>query len=172
MSDTSSSVAELIGKFSSHDGVARQKAREQLVGIGKPAVAALAAALDDSHKQVRWEAAKTLQEIADPEAAPKLALALGDEESDVRWVAGEALIALRRQALVPLLTALSTKQDSIWMYDGAHHVLRELAKDHEVHPIVLPVINALSRPTIEEREVIVPVEAQKAVPAVRQLLGA
>ncbi|MEQ8787983.1 MAG: HEAT repeat domain-containing protein [Pirellulaceae bacterium] len=165
----SSNVAELIGKFSSHDGVVRQQAREQLVAVGKPAVAPLAEALGDSHKQVRWEAAKALEQISDPEAAPQLAVALGDEESDVRWVAGEALIALKRQALVPVLDAVSTKPDSVWMFDGVHHVLRELAKDNEVQPILAPVIKALSTPTIDEREIIVPVEAQKAAEKLRKM---
>jgi len=163
------SVAELIGKFTSHNGMERQQARRQLVEIGKPAVARVTRALSDARKQVRWEAAKTLEQIADPEAAPQLALTLGDAETDVRWVAGEALVALRRQALVPVLDAVSTKPDSVWMFDGVHHVLRELAKDREMRPILQPVLDALATPTIDEREVLVPVEAQKAANTLRRM---
>jgi HEAT repeat protein len=75
---------------------------------------------------VRWEAAKALAGIADPDAASALIDAMDDDSADVRWVAAEAMIALDHDALRPLLLALIERCRSTQLCHGAHHVLSSL----------------------------------------------
>jgi HEAT repeat protein len=54
---------DLLG---SKDGMIRQRSRESLVALGKPAVPRLMEAVQNSERvQVRWEAAKALVAIGD-----------------------------------------------------------------------------------------------------------
>lgn len=103
---TISAIRLLIAQLGTKDGEVRQRARQSLVAIGKPAVPLLIEALSNHDAQVRWEAVKTIGEIRAPIAAAALVETLEDEEFDVRWLAAEALIALGREAVVPLLKAL------------------------------------------------------------------
>ena len=84
--------------------------------------------LADSNHQTRWEAAKALGEIADPKSASTLISSLEDKEFDVRWLAAVGLIAIGKDALAPLLEALSRHADSVWLREGARHVLHDLSK--------------------------------------------
>jgi HEAT repeat protein len=153
-------IASLITAFGSSDGLTRQQAREQLEEIGSGATTLLIEALRDDNKVVRWEAARTLQETEDPQAAPALVAALDDPELGVSWAAGEALIALGRGALPPLLEALSERPYSNALYMRAHHVLHELAADHGDGPL-REVLNALGGVTTAQDRV--PVAAYKAL---------
>lgn len=143
-------ITSLIDVLASTDGVPRQAAREQLEGIGGPAVPYLVRALQSPSEHARWEAAKALSQIADPSAAPALVRALEDDKAAIRWLAATALIHLGRTALVPLLRGLEGHSDSIWFRDGAHHVLHSLLRDG-VADEALPVLEALENlePCIE-----------------------
>jgi HEAT repeat protein len=143
-------INSLIAALDSHGGAARHQARIALVEIGGPAVASLIEALTDPNDDVRWEAAKALGQIGDPEAAPALVNALEDENSGVRWLAAEGLIALGREGLVPLLRALEKRSDSGWLRQGAHHVLHDLA-GKGLSDLVSPVLAAMEdvEPTVE-----------------------
>jgi HEAT repeat protein len=99
-----------------------------LVTVGHAAVGPLIALLDDRSDQLRWEAAKALSEIADPAAAGALVKTLEDPEVGVRWLAAEGLIRLRKAGLPPLFHALTERAGSVWLREGAHHVLHALAK--------------------------------------------
>ena len=96
--------------------------------VGKPAVPFLIPLLSHRKLQIRWEAAKTLCDIADPIAATALVNALDDSEGDVRWLAAEGLAALGCDGLHPLLAALLERAQSPWLCEGAHHVCHALAK--------------------------------------------
>jgi HEAT repeat protein len=122
----SATVRSLIAELSSRSGIARERARIALVAKGGSALAPLVKALADRDRQVRWEAAKALGEIADPAAAPALVRALKDRTFGVRWLAAEGLIALGPGGLVPLLHALVKNPDSAWLRQGAHHILHDL----------------------------------------------
>jgi HEAT repeat protein len=135
-------IRNLIAALADGDGMARQRARESLADIGKPAVAPLTETLEKSGEQVRWEAAKALSEICDPAAAPAMVRALEDESFGVRWLAAEGLICLGREGLVPLLEALVCCSDSTWLREGAHHVLRILAGE-DLYTEIAPVLTAL-----------------------------
>jgi hypothetical protein len=152
-----------INALHSKDGEERRQARLSLVALGSEAVDPLIAMLKDADHEVRWEAAKALAEIADPGSAPALAEALGDAGFDIRWLAAEGLIALEGAGLGPLLEALLKNSDSVYLREGAHHVMYDLA--HKGFRDQLgPVIAALEGvdPEIEIRE-----PARRALQALR-----
>ncbi len=117
-------------------------ARNCLISIGKPAIAALSGVLADPNQQLRWEAARVLSAIHDPMAAPGLVRALGDGSFDVRWSAAEGLIALGNDAVKPLLLGLLDHDNLPCLTEGAHHVLHQLAKEKSCG-FVKPVLDAL-----------------------------
>ena len=121
-------IEALIAALSSRDDATRVKARYSLVAIGKRAVPLLAEVLKGADGLARWEAAKALGEIGVPEAAPILVEALKDEEFDVRWLAAIGLIGMNIKGLKPLLHALMEQGDSVFIREGAHHVIRDLTK--------------------------------------------
>jgi HEAT repeat protein len=144
--DALSKIKSSVANLRSEDGIARHKAREILTSIGKQAVRQLIPLLKDPNDDVRWEAAKALAEIADPRAASKLVATLEDHNFGVRWLAAEGLIALGQDALIPLLDALRKRSDSVWLRQGAHHVLHDLSKgDLELKDLVAPVVAGLER---------------------------
>lgn len=147
-------IKMLISNLGSSDGLVRQKARYGLIHKGQDAVQALIEALKNPETQIRWEAAKALVEIHSPLAAPALVEAMRkDEEYSVRWLASEALIALELDAIEPLLIGLKEHFGSIWMRDGAHHVLRGLYEQ-----------NLLSAPQIQVMEALEGSEPEVKVP--------
>jgi HEAT repeat protein len=135
-------IGSLVAALASPDRVTRQTARETLVALGHPAVGPLIALLDDRSDHVRWEAAKSLSDIGDSDAAPALVKTLEDREAGVRWLAAEGLIRMRRAGLKSLLQALIERPDSPWLREGAHHVLHNLTKMGLAEG-TLPVLAAL-----------------------------
>ena len=83
-------LRNLMTTLTSKDGLARKRAREELVEIGQPAVPYLLEALKDKRRDVRWEAAKALSEIGDPRAALALVSALEDNDPGIRWLAARS----------------------------------------------------------------------------------
>jgi HEAT repeat protein len=153
-------VDALIAQLSSSDGEVRSRARAALVTLGKPAVAALVAMLADHANHVRrWEAAKALSEIADPVTAPELVATLEDSSADIRWLAAEGLIALERAALPSVLQALMAHSESVWLRQGAHHILCTVS-DPATQRLLAPVCAALEG---IESELTIPPAAQKAL---------
>jgi len=121
-------IDSLVAALASPDRVTRLTARETLVSLGHPAVGALIPLLDDQHDHVRWEAAKSLADIGDPAAAEAMVKSLEDRDAGVRWLAAEGLIRMRRACLKALLHTLIERPDSVWLRDGARHVLHGLGK--------------------------------------------
>lgn len=154
----------LIAALSSHDVLARTRARQALVEMGAPVVDQLIVALRSPSHTTRWEAAKALGEIADPLAAPALIAALDDDRFDVRWLAAMGVIALREAGLVPLLEALvQLPLDKGNLREGAHHVLRsQLGGAYDT--IIAPVVAALEG---SEASLTVPLAAYRALGALR-----
>lgn len=123
-------IENLIKDFYSKDGIKRKKARYELVKIGKPTVAYLAGLLDEPKEYVRWEAIKTLSQISVPESIPVLISALESEDFDIRWLAAEGLIDIGKKSIRPLLESIVLNQDSNYLLEGAHHVLKDLEFKH------------------------------------------
>jgi HEAT repeat protein len=136
------SLESLILALSNHDDTARVKARHTLVAMGKASVRSLTEVLTSKNYLTRWEATKALGEIGDPQSAPDLVKALEDEEFDVRWLAAIGLISMNIKGLKPLLHALMEHGDSIWVREGAHHVIHDLAKG-ELRKYLAPVLVVL-----------------------------
>ena len=132
----------LITTLSSHKDKAREGARHALVAMGKVAVPSLIEALKNKNTLMKWEAAKALSEIGEPETAPVLVEALEDDDFDVRWLAAEGLIKMNIRGLKPLLEALEQRADSVWLLEGAHHVFHDLAKGG-LRKALTPILAAL-----------------------------
>ncbi|MBI4322541.1 MAG: HEAT repeat domain-containing protein [Chloroflexi bacterium] len=144
-------LQSLIGDLDSSDGAVRRSASETLVEIGRPAVEPLTSVLSKNpNDDARWEAAKALDEIGDPAAAHDMVRALEDRSFGVRWLAAEGLIGLGRAGMPPLLEALLERSSSIWLRQGAHHVLQVLSKHNLPNPLA-PVLAALEdvEPAVE-----------------------
>ncbi|MGO8692621.1 MAG: HEAT repeat domain-containing protein [Rectinemataceae bacterium] len=122
-----SDIESLIGTLASKIGAERQKARMTLENMGHEAVPSLCDALRKSRaKMVRWESAKALCAMRDPESIPFLVGALEDRDFDVAWLAAEALEKHGQVAWPELLhTLIKRGRDSVMLLEGAHHVLRK-----------------------------------------------
>lgn len=142
------SIDSLIETLNSKDGLARQHARLALVKIGEPALPALIKAFEKRDDIMHWEVAKALSQIGSSKAAEILVNTLEDNEFSVRWIAAEGLIHIGDDTLGPLLTALKNRSDSVWLREGAHHVLHDLISrkliDATVIHIVSPLLDALN----------------------------
>jgi HEAT repeat protein len=139
---TADMIDTLIKDLASEDWVARVKAREELVSSGGKAVEPLTVALASSKQWVRWEAAKALCEIGNPAATNALIESLEDRMFDVRWLSAQGLITIGDKTIVPILEALIEKPDSVWLREGAHHVLHDLAGG-KIREVLQPVMAAL-----------------------------
>ena len=158
-SDASPGIEELIADLGSRNGFERLNARRTLIALGQPAVQPLIEALSSDEEVVRWEAAKAFTRLHAPEAAPALVNSLEDRDGDVRWLSAESLVALGPDSLPPVLEALVKQPDSIYLREGAYHVLREL-NHGDLAPITQPVLNALQH---YEPELVVPLSAEQAL---------
>ena len=135
-------IAKLADTLGSRNGLERQHAREALIALGEAAIPALIAALGDERVHVRWEAAKAFTVLPVGSAAEALVGALEDEDGDIRWLAAEALTTMKRHGLEALLGALIQRSDSVWLREGAHHVLHSL-RETDLKHIAAPVLTAL-----------------------------
>jgi hypothetical protein len=159
-------IPSLLCSLAGGDPVAREKARETLVAVGRPVVPALIQLLSNRRPLARWEAAKALCGIADPLAATALVNALDDTDDDVRWVAAEGVIALGREGLQPLLAALLERAQSSWFCEGAHHVCYTLVTKRQFGPILRPLLAAFDQ---FEPQVAIPLAAYTALWKLRKL---
>ena len=132
-SGSSPDIQNLISRLSSRDPKERERARQSLKAIGEPAITPLLKQLRSNDKWLRWEVAKTLAEMRDPHAGPIMVRYLTDKDADLRWLAAEGLIALGNNSLIPLLEALTHYSGSLWLSEGAHHVIHDLSigREHE-----------------------------------------
>lgn len=161
-------LESLFEELTSKDALRRQKARLVLIDIGSPAVPHLIEFMTDKRDWLRWEAAKCLGEIRDEEAIPQLVQALRDKMFEVRWLAADGLINIGWRSITPLIESLIDHANSIWMRDGAHHVLHDLSHGRFKVPLK-PILKSLEgiEPAVEiplvgrtVLEVLIPIEAQ------------
>jgi len=163
---TPTDIPELLVALASPSPVARRKAREALVVLGRLAVPSLIQLLSHRKPHVRWEAAKVIGGIGDPIAAFALVNALKDRDGDVRWLAAEGLAALGRDALPPLLAALIDPSNSDWLCEGAHRVCHVLVRKRGLGPILRPLLAALEQ---TEPKVASPLAAYTALSRLREM---
>jgi HEAT repeat protein len=136
-------IPALIKFLGDADGFIRMQARKTLICFGKPAVPNLINTLSEDDPQKRWQVIKVLEGIGDPSAAPALVHCLKDENAGVRWAASEAMIALQKSAILPLLEALLHDYDSLWLRQGAHHILHKLKDNGKLNETEVKVFEAL-----------------------------
>lgn len=135
------SIESLVDDLSSPQGSVRENARKGLVAYGEEAVTHLVPLLSSQEAHTRWEAAKALGEIRNKESAAALASALDDEHRDVRWVVAESLVAIGRDAVVPVLEELVSHADSVGVRTGAAHVLGALVREETILEVVLAALH-------------------------------
>ena len=154
-----SEILSLVADLGSEDGLVRATARSRLVGFRGKAIKPLVASLTSKKECVRWEAAKALGQIGNARATRALTKALEDRVFDVRWLAAEALIVMGRKSVTPLLQALVKQPPSVWLREGAHHVLHDISTG-DLEEVLKPVLLALEG---AEPALGVPMEAKKAL---------
>ncbi len=161
-----SDIPSLIKFLGDADGFIRMHARTALICIGKPAVPDLINSLSDADPQMRWQVIKVLEGIGDPDSASALVQCLKDENAGVRWAASEAMIVLEKAALPPLLEALLHDYDSIWLRQGAHHILHVLKDSGKLNEVEGAVFEALED---VEPTAAVPWAAERALETLRYI---
>lgn len=155
-----------VSELASTSSFARVDARDYLVSMKEKAVPHLNDALKSDNQWVRWEAAKALGKIGDAAASQALIEALEDKMFDVRWIAAEGIIAIGRKALIPLLAALSKKGGSLWLREGAHHVIHDLMRE-DLKVVFAPVLDAIEKP---QGKLTVPPAAEQALEELKKIL--
>ncbi len=124
-------VVELIPglvSISTHD---RKSARKKLEEIGLNVLPEIHKLLQSKNKQLRWEAAKVLETLGSSSSINTFISLLQDWDSDIRWIASEGLIKVGRESIAPLLQKVIEKGDSVFVHNGAHHVLKRLFTKEE-----------------------------------------
>jgi HEAT repeat protein len=116
-------IANLVIKLADEDGMIRKAAREKLVRHGKEIIPYIHQVTETEDIQLRWEAGKILEQLGDVRSIPVLINLLVDEESDIRWIAAQGLINIGEASIIPLLREVKHHSDSIYVREGAHHVL-------------------------------------------------
>jgi len=139
------------------------KARKRLVGMGKTILPQIHKLLTSGNGTLRREATKIVELIADPKSIPFLINMLDDIEFDIRWIAAEGLIKIGRRSIIPQLMALRDGKSSLFMDEGAHHVLNGLLFKNEKEELI-PLMRSLEN--LHELRETVPVEAYKALKTV------
>jgi len=140
---TLAELDQLIERLYDQDDVVRLEARDRVVRLGEAAVEPLVKMLDEPEPRPRWEAIKSLEELASPRSIPALIKALDDEIPGIRYMAAHGLVAIGPEALPPLLMRLVESPHAGWLREGAHHVLYYYASHDELGPIVQPVLQAM-----------------------------
>ncbi len=125
------------------DEAKRLQARRSLELAGKKAVPVLIEALFKGTSIARREAAEALVTIRDARTAPALICTLEDDDHDARWAAMRALVALDQAGLEALLKALMEDFSSVYLREGARHVLNELKEKSHLEAPLLNVLEAL-----------------------------
>lgn len=148
-----------ITKLGSSNDSERREAGLSLVAAGTSAVPDLIQVLSNGNRPTRMQVVKIFTQICDPSTASALVYALEDQDHDIRWTAMKGLIALERDGLEALLQALTRDFDSVWLREGAHHILHELKKKEHLRQPSLQVLKALEG---VEAEVTVPWAAEAA----------
>lgn len=153
-------IADQVIKLADDNGIIRKQAREQLVKYGGNVVPYIHLVTDTDDIQLRWEASKILEQIGDERSIPVLIDLLVDEESDIRWIAAQGLINIGKASVIPLLRQVKHHGDSIYIREGAHHVLWGILDETEREKF-LGLLDALDNES--ETSERIPVEANKAL---------
>jgi len=131
MQKISPEVQVLIPDLMDDSTLKRQDARHKLENMGEPILEDLYHLLHAKNHQLRWEAAKTLEDIASEKSIPELIKLMHNSESEFRWMAAEGLRKIGRKSIVPVLKLVENSGQSPHIRTGAHHILNALLTDVE-----------------------------------------
>jgi HEAT repeat protein len=106
-------------------------ARKTLVNMGNSIIPKIHKLLYTNNLLLRMEVAKIVELIGSRKSIPELIRLLEDPEFDIRWIAAEGLIKIGRRSIVPLLKTIHEGQNSLYIGEGAHHVLQSLLNEKE-----------------------------------------
>lgn len=121
-----STVKKLLEILCNDEGQKRKEARRELVALGEETLAYTDNYLNNTKHICRWEVLRVIKEIADLKSIPVFLAALDDDKSDIRWIAAEGLIRMGKYSTKPLLNLVEEKYDSVFVLNGAHHIIFEL----------------------------------------------
>lgn len=136
-------VKRLLETLCATDGQQRKEARRELVALGDETLKYINDYLEHPRHICRWEILRVIKEIADLKSIPVFLDALDDDKSDIRWIAAEGLIRMGKYSVRPLLKLISEKHDSVFVLNGAHHIIWELY-EREILPEKFPAQKLLS----------------------------
>ncbi len=122
---------------------AAEKPCEAFDGVNEAMLRALAERLCHPDPTVRLDAARIIGEMGNAQATEALVRLLQDEHQSVRWAAMNSLINLQRDAVRPLLEALTRDFHSATLRQGVHHVLRSLHDQGHLTEVETRVFHAL-----------------------------
>jgi hypothetical protein len=137
-------IEEFIMDLCLNDPHARHHAEHTLVSAGQKAVPILQETLLTHHNHMaRKEAAKILGEIGDPNSISALVHALQDSNYEVRWDTAESLARFKEAAFAPLLKALRSHPESVWLREGAVHIFHQLQASSDFPGPLSGVVHSL-----------------------------
>lgn len=133
VNEMSKQVLNSIERLSSEETTIRIDARNQLVKMGREILPYMHKLLKSKEKQLRWEAAKTIEIIGNPKSIPYLLDMLKEQQTEFRWIASEGLINIGRESIVPLLQTLIENDETLFLRSSARYVLNELFTAKELN---------------------------------------
>jgi HEAT repeat protein len=142
----------------------KHNARNTLVKMGKTIIPELHKLLASKNVLIRKEVVKVVELIADLRSIPLLISLLDDQDFDIRWIASEGLIRIGRKSLIPLLKAISTGKNSLFLDRRAHQILNSLLNQNEKEQFMALM---LCLDNYHELGETAPVEASKALKLLR-----
>jgi hypothetical protein len=128
----------------------RAEVRARMLSFGTAALPGFLFALTTGNSYARWQAAKALSRLHEPETAPDLVNAMEDEDFGVRWLAAEGLIAMGPVCLLSVLQGLRMNFASARMRNGVRHILHELADKGYCRPSCERLLHSLQHSAPEE----------------------
>lgn len=162
LTDQEEHIFAYISQLGNSDPGIRMEIRKKILNLGKPAIPYLIANLYNRNKLISCEAAQILSVIDGPKTPKTLVLALDSPDLKTRWDATQDLMEYDRAAVIALLRALSSSYSSVWLRQGAQHVLKNLKKRGSLTAEEEKVISAFKD---IEPSVCVPSAAVKALTA-------
>jgi len=169
-------IPVLIGRMMDHGCLTYHAAADALAAMGRPAVPALIAAMEekssemkDEFTDMRYNAANVLGRIGEESAVPALIQALGADTQSLQNNARDALAAIGKPAIPPLIKALGCGSETArWncfrallnIIDGGADIRLEDLRSWLLETISL---HGRSDPTLAERSAVIYSNAAEAV---------
>lgn len=145
-----SDVEALMQTLNGEDGLAREKARSELVIMGGAATEHLVRAAKGGRWQLRLEATRALAAMSDP-ATIGVLVDQFEDTFEIGWAASEGISRLGRKGAEAALQKLEQDHDSHGVRTAVLHALRSM-NDGQVRVIVADVVLALQEPIARSPE--------------------